>query len=200
MSSLDKIDVIKAGKDITVDNEFYNTLSLFLKYYFVKYHEKDFYLMNFIKDITKNENEFKVFMVFKEYSLYIYHHSGLIETFKDSSIEDIVYGIIFYVKHNYDLDRGVIKPFITSINDNNENILEKFNFIKNTYSFKIEAKSKVDKLNEAICYLEKAKELEDQSKEYRRLAMNSLYDIKSYFEKSFKTIEEPSKFLTIKNS
>lgn len=199
MSSLDKNNIIKLGKDITIGNQFYNTLYMFLKYYFVKYDEKDFYLMNFIKDITNNENEFKVFMVFKEYSLYVYH-SQVINIFKNFSIEDIVHAIIFYVKTNYDLDRSVIKQFITSINDNNENILEKFNFIKNTYSIKIESKSKVDKLNKAICYLEKAKQLEDQSNEYRRLAMESLYDIKNYFEKSFKTIvEEPTKLLTIKN-
>lgn len=206
MNKIDKIDkidisnIIEEGKKITLNNQFYNTLSLFLKYYFVKYSEKDFYLMNFIKDITTNENEFKVFMIFKEYSLYIYH-TELENFFKSLSIDNMVYSIIFYVKKNYDLDKNVIKPFIISINENNESIIEKFNFIKNTYSLKIEAKSKVDKLKKAIKYLEKSKELEEKSIEYRKKAMNNLYDIQNYFDKSFnKSIEEPLKILTIKNS
>ena len=66
MISLKKNNIshlIKTGKEIVKENNFYSTLNLFLKYYFVNKDEKDFYLNNFIKDVTKNENEFKVFML-----------------------------------------------------------------------------------------------------------------------------------------
>ena len=76
MISLKKNNIshlIKTGKEIVKENNFYSTLNLFLKYYFVNKDEKDFYLNNFIKDVTKNENEFKVFMVYKEYALNVYY-------------------------------------------------------------------------------------------------------------------------------
>lgn len=132
---MSKISYEEDGKDIINKNPFYNTLSLFLKYHFVKYQEKDFYLMNFIKEITKNENEFKVFIVFKEYAMDIYHRN-LDENFKNnSSIDTIINTIIFYLKKSYDNDRNVIKPFITSINENSNDIIEKFHFIKSSYVF-----------------------------------------------------------------
>jgi hypothetical protein len=194
-----KISYEEDGKDIIKNNPFYNTLSLFLKYHFVKYQEKDFYLMNFIKEITKNENEFKVFMVFKEYALYIYHTS-LDENFKNnSSIDTIINTIIYYIKKSYDDDRNVIKPFITSINESSSYIIEKFHFIKSSYVFKVDTYSKFEKLKNAIIYLEKAREFEEESKKYRNLAMESLYDIKNHFEKSFINNKETPTFLTIKN-
>jgi hypothetical protein len=196
--NLSKIEV---GKNIVNDNPFYNTLSLFLKYYFIKHNEKDFYLVSFIKDITSSELEFKTFMIFKEYSLYIYH-TELPSEFKNIlSIDDIVYTIIYYVKKNYDKDRNVIKQFIISINNNHDDIIEKFHFIKNTYIFKVEALSKFEKLKNAIFYLEQAKEFEEKAKHYRHLAMEHLYDIKNYYEHSLKTLEnqESSKILSIKN-
>ena len=69
--SIEKVNYLKIGKNIIESNPFYNTLNLFLKYYFVNNREKDYYLNSFIKDIIKNEDEFKVFMVFKEYSLQV---------------------------------------------------------------------------------------------------------------------------------
>ncbi len=71
--SITKVDYLDTGKNIVETNPFYNTLNLFLKYYFVNNLEKEFYLNSFIKDIIKDENEFKVFIVFKEYALHVYH-------------------------------------------------------------------------------------------------------------------------------
>ena len=64
----EKLDYIKDGKKIVDDNPFYHTLNLLIKYYFVQ--QKDFYLMTFIEDVTSSENEFKVFMIFKEFAIY----------------------------------------------------------------------------------------------------------------------------------
>ena len=56
-----KIEMINQGKYIINENPFYFTLHLLIKYYFKK--SQDFYLLNFLKDITNSEAEFKVFMI-----------------------------------------------------------------------------------------------------------------------------------------
>ena len=71
LASFSKTEHSKKGKDIILSNPFYYTLYILLKYSFVKHD--DFHVINFVEEITKSENEFKVFMVFKEYALYKYH-------------------------------------------------------------------------------------------------------------------------------
>ena len=66
-----KIELINTGKIIINENPFYFSLHLFIKYYFIK--SQDFYLLNLLRDITKSENEFKVFMIYINFSIYIYN-------------------------------------------------------------------------------------------------------------------------------
>jgi len=181
---------INNGKKIVEDNNFYSTLNILLKYYFVNKNEKDLYLHNVIKDVTKNENEFKVFMVFKEYALELYYSKlKKIVFFNDISIDDKVYIIISYLKNSYDEDRSVIKPFINSINENTNEIIEKYNFIKNNYIIKIDLIDKFKKLNESVNLLEKAEEYQKNADIYRKKAMEILYDIKNPFEDTLNKIE-----------
>lgn len=206
MLSLNKKDYITAGKKIVETNPFYNTLNLFLKYYFVEYSEKDFYFTSFIKDIIKNENEFEIFMIFKEYSLHIYHNNLKDIINFNEKIENIVYIIIANVKINYDNDKSVLKPFIHSISENKNEILEKFNYIKSNYIFKTEYISAFKKLEETIFNLEKAKEYEEIAKEnqekakyYNNLALESLKNIKNNFNVKYLKIDDEPKKKSIKN-
>jgi hypothetical protein len=199
--SIEKVNYLEIGKNIIESNPFYNTLNLFLKYYFVNNREKDYYLNTFIKDIIKNEDEFKVFIVFKEYSLQVYYDK-FNELFKNlNSTDDIIHTLLGYVKINYEIDKNVIKPFILSITDNKTEIINKFNFIKTTYIFKIETMDKFKKLKDSITYLEKAKYHEEQAKHYNNMAIDNLKDIKFHFENTFEKInyEDTTNILGIKN-
>ena len=199
--SIEPVNYLQIGKTSVDDNPFYNTLNLFLKYYFVNNKEKEYYLNSFIKDIINNENEFKVFMVFKEYSLQIYH-----EKFKDlfdnlNNLDDNIYILIGYVKVSYENDRNVIKPYISTISDNQDDIINKFNYIKSSYVYRRESVDKFEKLKDSIIFLEKAKYHEEQAKYYNSMALDNLRNIKTHFENTFKEInyEEPSNILSIKN-
>ena len=183
-------NLVKTGKEITKENNFYSTLNLFLKYYFVNKDEKDFYLHNFIKDVTKNQEEFKVFMVYKEYALDIYY-SKLRHIFPNNlSIDDIVYSIISYVKKSYDEDRKVLSPYIISIEENINDILEKFNFIKNNYIIKIDFIEKFKKINESMSLLEKAEEHQKNANYCRQKAIEILRDIKNPFENNLTDMQD----------
>ena len=200
----DKHTFISVGKKAVDGNPFYNTLNLFLKYYFVDHYEKEFFVTKFIKDIIKNEDDFQVFLIFKDYCLEVFH-TKIYHMFnfneKMEKIEDISYAIIGYVKTSYDNDRTVIKPFIQSLSENKDEILEKFNFIKSTYTFKHDLISKFQKLEEPISYLEKAREHEEKAKYYNNLALESLKNIKNHFENSFKNIKntDSTKILLMDN-
>ena len=199
MSLLTKTEYIKIGKNITECNPFFFTLNLLLKYYFVQ--QQDLYLMSFIKDVTKNENEFKIFIIYKEYALFSYQ-TILYELFNQTdNVEDITFAIIGYVKLSYDNDRNVLKPFITTITEHENDVIKTFNFIRSEYNFKLDALSKFDKLNKAIEYLEKSKEMEQQAKMYSNMAMEILQDLRGNFKKTIemKNEDESCKMLTIKN-
>jgi len=195
-------NLIKNGKEIVKENNFYSTLNLFLKYYFVNKNEKDFYLHNFIKDVTKNQDEFKVFMIYKQYALDIYY-SKLKNLFPNNlSIDDIVYSIISYVKKSYDEDRKVLSPYIISIEENVNEILEKFNFIKNNYIVKIDLVEKFKKLKESMSLLEKAEEHQMNANYCRQKAIEILRDIQNPFENNLIEMEDVTKdteILFIKN-
>ena len=102
---------------------------------------------------------------------------------------------------NYETDRNVIKPFIVSISDNKNEIINKFNYIKSSYIFKIETMDKFQKLKDAITYLEKAKYHEEQARYYNNIALDNLKDIKIHFENTFNQInyQDATNILSIKN-
>jgi hypothetical protein len=190
-------NLIKNGKEIVKENNFYSTLNLFLKYYFVNKDEKDFYLHNFIKDVTKNEDEFKVFMIYKQYALDIYY-SKLRHLFPNNlTIDDIVYSLISYVKKSYDEDRKVLSPYIISIEENVNEILEKFNFIKNNYIVKIDLVEKFKKLKESMSLLEQAEEHQKNANCCREKAMEILRDIQNPFENNLIEKEDITKYTEI---
>ena len=194
-------NLIKNGKQIVKENNFYSSLNLFLKYYFVNKDEKDFYLHNFIKDVTKNQDEFKVFMVYKEYALDIYY-SKLRNFTINLSVDDIDYSIISYVKKSYDEDRKVLSPYIISIEENVNEILEKFNFIKNNYIVKIDLVEKFKKLKESMSLLEQAEEHQKNANYCRQKAIEILRDIQNPFENNLREMEGISsntEILCIKN-
>ena len=191
---LSNIDLINKGKEIINENPFYFTLHLLIKYYFVK--SQDFYLLNFLRDITKTENEFKVFMVYIEFSIYLYN-SQIKDIYNKCENEDMVYIIIAYVKNTYDTDKNVLKPFIKTVTENDDEIIDKFNKVKAAYTFKKDTLEKFDTLNEALLCLEKAKELENESKKYSNRAIEILQGLKGKFIQTIFN-EEPTK-LFIKN-
>lgn len=199
--SITKVDYLETGKNIVNTNPFYNTLNLFLKYYFINTLEKEFYLNSFIKDIIKDENEFKVFIVFKEYALHVYHDK-YVELFDNTnSLDNKIYVLLGYVKISYENDRNIIKPYISSITDNQTDIINKFNYIKSSYMFKEESLDKFKKLKDAITYLEKARYHEEQAKYYNNIALEDLKNIKSYFENSFSQLkykDDSTKVLSLK--
>ena len=187
-------NLINEGKQIIKDNPFYFTLHLLIKYYFVK--QQDFYLLNFLRDITKSENEFKVFMIYIDFSIYLYN-SQIKDIYNNYDSEDMVYIIIAHVKNTYDADKNVLKPFINTVAENNEEIIEKFNKVKAAYTFKKDTLEKFDILNEALICLEKAKELENESKKYSNRAIGILQGLKGKFIETI--FNEESTKLFIKN-
>jgi hypothetical protein len=176
-----KTDMIKNGIEIVNNNPFYHTLYLLLKYYFVK--KEDMYLPNFTKSITNSENEFKVFMVYVEFSIYMYTNY-LTDVFGEKDGENLVYGLISYVKTSYDSDRKILSPFINSITENEVEVLEKFHIVKLNYKLNQDSVDRFNKLNDAVMYLEKSKELEIESKRYSDMALDMLQELKTQFRKS----------------
>lgn len=185
---------IEEGKDIIKDNPFYFTLHLILKYYFTK--QTELYIMNFLSDVTKSEAEFKVFMIYIEYSIYVYNNY-IKDEFRDvTNSEDLVFIIVAYVKKTYSENPKVLQPFIHSVNENQDQVISKFNTVKSAYEFKADALKKLGDLNRAIEYLEKSKQLEIEAKKYSELAMVILSELKGSFRKTiFSTDSSTTYFL-----
>jgi hypothetical protein len=198
MISENKINIsnlVESGKKYCEENPFYGVLCLFLQYYFCG--QKEFPLMKFMKDVTRTEEEFKVFMVFREYALSIYFENFL--KTKDS-IENIMYAVISTLKTSYDKDKSVLSPYINSITENVSEIIEKYNYIKNSYIPKLESIEKFKQLETAIFYLEEAKKYEEKAKECNIFALEHLKDIQSHFQNNFLKVENKiSNILTIEN-
>ena len=141
--------------------------------------------MTFIEDVTSSENEFKVFMIFKEFAIYTYQTELLhIIDKNEDSIEDICFIIIAYIKKLYDEDRNIIQPYITTLSEHENEVISKFNLIKSDYNFKEESNNKMEKLNQAILYLEKSRELEQESKRYSEMAIDILKNLRVSFKKN----------------
>jgi len=188
-------ELLQQGKDIIRENSFYYTLHVLLKYYFVK--SQDFYLLNFIKDITNSEMEFKVFMIYIEFAIYNYN-THLKDVYTKDTLkneDDIVFILIAYIKKLYDSDHSVLKPFINSVSENEDDVLEKFNIVKTTYNLKLEALEKFEKINNAIAYLEKAKEHENEAKIYSNMAMELLHDLRGQFKNTLYNDNQPKLIL-----
>ena len=170
---------IENGKDICDCNPFYNTLKLLLKYFFLC-NSSDVNIMDLIRDVSKSETEFKVFMIYKNYALDVYYSDvkPIFENEKnDVSYDDVIFYIIYLVKKNYEENRFVIKPYISSLDE--EDVIEKFNFIKTAYTIQKEQYEKMSNLQEAIALLEESKNLEKKSKIKRDKALSLLYKIHS---------------------
>jgi len=168
------------GKNICNENNFYNTLRLLLKYFFLS-SRSEVNIMDLIRDVSKTEIEFKVFMVYKNYALDIYYSE--VKKLFDSNDEvelnydDITFYIIYLVKTSYDKDHTVISPYISGMD--NDDIIEKFNFIKNTYKIQKDQLEKMSNLQEAITLLENSNVFEKKAKSYRDRALSLLYKIHS---------------------
>jgi hypothetical protein len=130
------LDSIKKGKDICDKNPFYNTLSLLLKYFFINCN--DINILDLIRDVTKSEMEFQVFMVYKNYAVDLYFQNKDYFNSEIMSYENIIYFIISLIKENYDINHKVISPYITSIEENKDELIKNYNYIKTTYSLKKE--------------------------------------------------------------
>ena len=170
---------IENGKDICESNPFYNTLKLLLKYFFLC-NSSDVNIMDLIRDVSKSETEFKVFMIYKNYALDVYYSDvkPIFENEKNNVIyDDMIFYIIYLVKKNYEENRFVIKPYISSLDE--EDVIEKFNFIKTAYTIQKEQYEKMSNLQEAIALLEESKNLEKKSKLKRDKALSLLYKIHS---------------------
>ena len=170
---------IENGKDICESNPFYNTLKLLLKYFFLC-TRSDVNIMDLIRDVSKSETEFKVFMIYKNYALDVYYSDvkPIFENEKNNVIyDDMIFYIIYLVKKNYEENRFVIKPYISSLDE--EDVIEKFNFIKTAYTIQKEQYEKMSNLQEAIALLEESKNLEKKSKLKRDKALSLLYKIHS---------------------
>ena len=169
---------IDNGKDICDNNPFYKTLKLLLKYFFLC-NSSDLNIMDLIRDVSKSETEFKVFMIYKNYAIDIYYSEvkPIFENEDGFSYDDVIFYIIYLVKTKYEENRFVIKPYISNLNE--EDVIEKFNFIKTAYTIQKEQYEKMSNLQEAISLLEESKMLEKKSKQKRDKALSLLYKIHS---------------------
>jgi len=151
------------GLNIVKTNKFYLTLHFLLKCHFIK--QDDFNIINYIKDVIKSEDEFKVFMIYRDYSLHVYN-----EYFsnKSNDIEFTLYAIIGYVYKTYSDDHNVLKPFITQVTENKEKVLEQYELFKNSFAIKTE------EIGTALLYLEKARYLDNEAKRYNNMAIEIL--------------------------
>jgi hypothetical protein len=177
---LEDYNYVELGKQICLKNNFYNTLKLLLKYYFL-YDKKDINMLEILREVSKNEMEFKTFMIYKNFAIDIYH-KFVKDNFKDNFKEkeyimedDIIYTIIYFVKEEYDKDHSIIRPYITNVDK--DDVVEKFNLIKANYQLRSEVFEKFSKLEEAIRLLEESKILENKAKISRNKALNILNKI-----------------------
>ncbi len=173
---LEGSNYIELGKQICLENNFFNTLKLILKYYFL-YDKKDINILEILREVSKNEMEFKTFMVYKNFAIDIYY-KFVKDSFKEKEYiieDDIIYTIIYFVKEEYDKDHSIIRPYITNVDK--DDVVEKFNLIKANYQMRLEVFEKFSKLEEAIRLLEESKSLENKAKISRNKALNILNKI-----------------------
>ena len=172
---------IEYGEKIIKENPFYFTLHLILKYYFT--NKSEYYLLNFLKDVTNSENEFKVFMIYVEFCIDVYNTKIKKLNIQYENDEEFIYFLIGYIKKLYDNDHSILKPFIKNITENELEVIKKFNIAKLTYNFKKDEIDRFSKLNNAVDLLNKATELENKAKEYKTMAIEILTGLKGEYGK-----------------
>ena len=176
MVSKDKLSkYINEGHTICSNNQFYNSLRLLLRYFFLS-NRCDINLLDLTKNVSKSEMEYKVFMVYKNFALDIYY-TELKPLFDESNYDDIIFGIIYLVKTRYDENHKVLSPYIEGLN--NEETIKNYNFIKSTYTIEKEQIQKINNITEAIILLEESRLLENKAKEYKDKALSLLYQFKN---------------------
>ncbi len=190
LSLSSKKNFINEGKNIIKTNPFYYVLNLIIKSHFLPQKEIDFY--NFAQNLLNSETDFKVFCVFKEFAVYIYNEKVKHIIKKEDDVDDIISLIIYFVKNEYDKDRHIIKPYISNITENENIILEKFNFIKSQYEINCMINKHYEQYEYALSLLEESKKLEKKSSELSTEAIKILLNIK----KQFTNIKE-NKFLSL---
>lgn len=180
---ISKEEYCNIGLNIIKKNKFYLTLHFLLKCHFIK--QDDFNIINYIKDVIKSEDEFKVFMIYRDYSMHVYKEYFIDE----EDIEFILYVIIGYVYKTYSDNHDVLKPFITQVTENKDKVLEQYDLFKNSFVIKSEEIEKFDNINTALVYLEKARYLDNEAKRYNNMAIEILHKTISKKEKINKVIK-----------
>ena len=171
---ISKEEYCNIGLNIIKTNKFYLTLHFLLKCHFIK--QDDFNIINYIKDVIKSEDEFKVFMIYRDYSLHVYKENLLKSVLSENdNIEFVLLTIIGYVYKTYTENHNVLKPFITQVTENKDKVLEQYDMFKNSFIIKTE---EIDNINTALIYLDKAKYLEMESRKYNNMAIEILQKIK----------------------
>lgn len=176
-------EIIENGRKICNENPFYNTLSLLLKYYFIS--NTDINLMELIRDVTKSEMEFQVFMVYKNYATDLYLSNLNFFQEKLINFEEITYYLIWLIKDTYDKDRTVISPYVSYLDTNKIDVINNYHMIKTTYTVKQENINNLMEITEIINLLENAKKLEKSAIEEKEKALTKLYKL---HKKTYKII------------
>ena len=187
-----KKNFINEGKIIIKENPFYYILNLIIKSHFLPQKEIDFY--NFAEKLVNSETDFKVFCIFKEFAVDIYNTKVKYSLGDNDDIDDIISLIIYFIKNEYDKDRNIIKPYINNVSENENIVLEKFNFIKSQYELNSMVNKHYENYEYALSLLNESKKLEIKSSELSSKAINILLNIKNQFN-----IIKENKFLTLHN-
>lgn len=164
------MDKIELGKVIVKENPFYNTLFMLLQCYFTRNH--DMYFVHLLRSITNKEDEFKVFMVYKDYAMKLYTDEHMESNY--SNLIDRLYALIALIKTNYDSNHKVIQPFINSVSTNPK-ILQQFNAIKNSYI--IRDYVKYEKISRIIQIMQEASEYDKKASELYNSGLDLLFQL-----------------------
>ena len=184
------MDKIINGKRICDENNFYNILSIFLRYYFLG--DDNINIVNLIRNVTKTENEFHVFIVYKNYAIDLFNiERENIENMKLDTTE-MVYYLINEIKTRYDNNKKILEPYIKTLNDNKSEILEQYNMIKNQFRIEEQEIKKLMKLKNTIELLNISKEYENKANKLREEALNNLLE---YYTNMSKEIRIHNKLL-----
>ena len=168
-----KKNFINEGKIIIKENPFYYILNLIIKSHFLPQKEID---------------------LFKEFAVDIYNTKVKYSLGDNDDIDDIISLIIYFIKNEYDKDRNIIKPYINNVSENENIVLEKFNFIKSQYELNSMVNMHYENYEYALSLLNESKKLEIKSSELSSKAINILLNIKNQFN-----IIKENKFLTLHN-
>jgi hypothetical protein len=178
--------LIETGKNICETNPFYNTLNLLLKYFFL--NNDSINISELIHEVTKSELEFQVFMIYKNYAIDLYFQKKNI--LNHISYDEVIYCLISMIKNNYEQNRNILEPYISSIEMNKNDIIEKYHYIKSSYVIKNDNITKLSELNDVISLLEESKKLEIKAQKCKQLALDKLYKLHLTIKNKITTSDE----------